>query len=216
MYLPPSKEISQQLANSHLWRETGGTQGARLYLAMEQHCHLDLAGATMFEATLQDTSLAGARLDGADLGRALANGLCLDDAQCIGARFDKADLVEASFVRTVAPRTSFRKADLKGARFAEADLREADFERAVCNGASFRNADLRNARMTGALLIGCNFSGTLLSGTNWTGAVLDATSRLAPADGTEQIVAEHLSIDGRVVSGSGVRTALAALARNTP
>jgi uncharacterized protein YjbI with pentapeptide repeats len=214
IYLPPPKEMSEQLESSRRWRDTGGKEGARFYLAFEQHDRLDLAGVVMYEATLQEASLIGARLDGADLGRALANGLCLDDAQCIGARFYKAELEEASFARAIGRCATFRKADLKAARFVEADLREADFERAVCLRANFRNADLRDARMTGALLIGADFTGALLSGVDLTGAVLDATTRLAPADGTGKIIAEHVHIDGQVVRDSEVRAALAALANS--
>ena len=211
-FLPLPEEIKERLENSRRWRETEGKQGARLYLAFEQLDHLDFENAMMFESTLQEANLAGSRLDGAELGRSLANGLCLDDSQCIATHFDKAELVEASLMRAIARLATFRKSNLTGARFDQTDLREADFERAKCNEASFRNADLRGARMTGALLMGADFTRALMSGIDLSGAVLDSTTRLAPADGTDGIVAEYLHIDGRVIRDSEVRTGLAALA----
>ncbi len=211
-FLQLPEEIKERLESSRRWRETDGKQGARLYLAFEQLDHLDFENAMMFESTLQEASMVGARLDGTDLGRSLANGLCLDDSKCIGAHFDKAELVEASFTRAVARLATFRKSNLTHARFDEADLREADFERAKCNEASFRDADLRGVRMTGALLMGADFTRALMSGIDLSGAVLDSTTRLAPWDGIDGIVAEYLHIDGRVIRDSEVRTGLAALA----
>ena len=213
-FQPPTESMREQLNNSRLWRDSQGKAGQRFYMAFEEYRQLDLADVTMYDGTLQEAKLTGVRLDRADLGRVLANGLCLDDSQCIATCFDKAMLVEASFVRVIGRQATFWKANLKSATFAEADIREAIFDGATCMRASFRNADLRAARMRGALLTGADFTGSLLSGVDWTGAVLDATTRLAPADGIEQIIAHHLNVNGRPVEELQVGAALAALAGN--
>ncbi len=74
-YRLPSAELAAALTQNRLWYHTGGKQGSRAYWAFASHPGLDLAGAILSEATLQEADLHDSCLDGALLLRVLAGGL---------------------------------------------------------------------------------------------------------------------------------------------
>ena len=216
--LRPPPELMKQLEQSRLFRSTAGKEGQPVYLAYEEHAHLDLAGEILVKGMLQDANLKGCRLDGANLAWAIANGLCLEGASLIGSDFHKGSLVEANLKLAMGQRAVFRKADLTSAQVDGADFRQACFQGVVCISASFHGTDLRGADFTHSLLKGADFSGALVAGADFSEAAFSATTRFHPADGIDQIIARRIHIDDRHFEGDEARAALHALGvtRNLP
>src|ERR1700742_4558908 len=75
----------------------------------------------MVEGTLQEACFAGARLDGAQLSRALANGLDLRRASLIETNCYKAAMEESDLSDAIAMRVRLQKTQLNGSKFANAD-----------------------------------------------------------------------------------------------
>lgn len=93
---------------------------------------------------VENTSFAGARLMGVDLG----------EAQISDVVFEAARLSIAVFDGAVLDGVSFRNADLRGASFVGARLNGVSFEGADLKGAVFEGAVLERTELDPALL--CN------------------------------------------------------------
>lgn len=139
---------------------------------------LVLSGATLTEADLSGSCLAGAMLDRADLNsanlfRVKLTGGTLTGAQAIGANlagadlafvlaehawFDSADCRETRFEGALLRSARFQSAKLNGAQLARANLACADFTNAVIDDADFTQANLEGAHLPGLLLSVANFS----------------------------------------------------------
>lgn len=104
---------------------------------------IDMRGAKLYDATLNNGNLSGTKFDRADGRRAK-----LIAAVARGASFDEGEFPEADFSRADLEGATFRKADLRRARFFRANLRDTDF-----SGARLDGADLLHADLTGALWI---------------------------------------------------------------
>ncbi|MDQ2807219.1 MAG: pentapeptide repeat-containing protein [Chloroflexota bacterium] len=64
-YALPSAELADALTQNRLWYHSAGKRGGRACWAYESHPGLDLAGAILSEATLQEADLHDCCLDGA-------------------------------------------------------------------------------------------------------------------------------------------------------
>ncbi len=98
---------------------------------------LDLGGADLAEAKLEETDLSGANLRRARLGGVLARsagfeGACLEEAD-----FSEADLSGARFRGVAGGQADFGAAMLEDADFSEAVMRFASFRKALLDGARF-------------------------------------------------------------------------------
>lgn len=211
IYRDPSPELLHQLELSRLWYATSGSEGARAYLAFEQHTSLNLSKAVLVEATLQETDFCESCLDDASLIGALANGLCLREARFHRCGFAKASLVEADLSDSDGAGAVFRRTNLTRARFDGGAFGGASFQRAVCLSASFRQADLRGADLTGALLAGADLTGARLAGANLTGAQLDRDTRLGPDGDPDQILVDNVFLDDDLIEGPAVGNVLRSL-----
>ncbi|HEV2543285.1 MAG TPA: pentapeptide repeat-containing protein [Methylobacterium sp.] len=172
---------------------------------------LDLAGADLADARLEETDLSGANLRRVSLAGALARsadfaGACVEEAD-----FSGADLSGARFTGIAGGQASFREAMIEDADFSGATMRFARLDKALLDGARFEGADLwgtdftgadaddsvfRKARLDEANLSDCNLTGadfegaslkkarlvgSRLRGANFSGARLDGAD-LSGAD----------------------------------
>ncbi|MER2253004.1 pentapeptide repeat-containing protein [Methylorubrum podarium] len=172
---------------------------------------LDLAGADLADARLEETDLSGANLRRASLAGVLARsagfaGACVEEAD-----FSGADLSGARFTGIAGGQASFREAMIEDADFSGATMRFARLDKALLDGARFEGADLwgtdftgadaddsvfRKARLDEANLSDCNLTGadfedaslkkarlvgSRLRGANFSGARLDGAD-LSGAD----------------------------------
>ncbi|MCW5752913.1 MAG: pentapeptide repeat-containing protein [Alphaproteobacteria bacterium] len=101
---------------------------------------VDLTGAVLQQATLNNGRMDKAKLPGADARRTKFIATSLK-----GANFTDARLFEADFSRANLEGASFRGADLRRSRFFRANLRDADFTAANMDGADLLHADLSGA-----------------------------------------------------------------------
>lgn len=208
----PPAEVAAQLAQSKLYGDTAGQAGSRAYFAFEDHEGLDLAGAVLVEATLQQTSFARSRLDGATLHRALANGIRLDWASLVEVDFSRAELVAARITGASGERAVFAKAALRGARLDQGLFPQADFRAASCLDASFQGSLLDGANFSRAVLDGADFSGASLFGADFSGAVLSSATRFRDCRGLDQIVVDRIVVGESELEGQAARDAIARLA----
>jgi uncharacterized protein YjbI with pentapeptide repeats len=209
----PPEDLERQLQASRRWYETSGAEGHSCYLAYEKYEGLDLSGAVIVEATLQEAGLEASRLDGVLAMRVLGNGLSLKGSSLIGANFYKADLVESDLTGVLAREAIFQRATLTNARFGGADLRQADLQGATCLSTSFANADLREANLTSAKLTGAMFTGARFQGAILTGAVIGQDTSFINSIGLEEAVADTLVIGDELLSGGAALSALQALGK---
>ncbi|MFF3359570.1 pentapeptide repeat-containing protein [Streptomyces sp. NPDC002917] len=93
-----------------------------------------------------------------DLHGAELAGARLEDALLRQANFTGADLRKADFRHAKCSEADFREATARGANFSFSDLSLADFARADLRGADFSGAALSWASFTGARLDGATFS----------------------------------------------------------
>jgi uncharacterized protein YjbI with pentapeptide repeats len=132
----------------------------------EHPLRVDLSGADLSEARLDDGYLCYANLRGTMLGGAKLNHAKLLGADLRGAILSDAELFEADLKMTdLRKATLYRadpsQADLKDARLSDADLNQADL-----TGANLNKADLRQANLDRAILVGTNFEEATLTGCN--------------------------------------------------
>ena len=134
-----------------------GTAAWRLWWEENHGTAPDLTGA----------SLAGVRLNRADLSKANFSG-----ASLAFACFKMADLREANFSGAALEAVDFGGANLEGACLSNANLQGANLQ-----GANLSRANLTGAYMRGADLAGANLRRANLRGTDLRGAVFDARTR---------------------------------------
>jgi hypothetical protein len=103
---------------------------------------IDLSGANLNEANL----------DEADLIRANLNEANLDEADLSRANLNEANLDEADLIRANLIRAYFNEANLSGANLDEADLSRANLSGANLSGANLTGADLSRANLSRANL----------------------------------------------------------------
>jgi uncharacterized protein YjbI with pentapeptide repeats len=132
----------------------GGDTGTRMLVA-------DLTGVTARRADLTGTSLAGGRMNDADLTEADISNVSMVRTEAhdltaveavsdpeqgtAGADLFAADLARADFARATLNGVSFGRSTLTGARFAN-----ASWEAVEAEGADFRGANLRDVRPSSA------------------------------------------------------------------
>ncbi|RQO43181.1 hypothetical protein DBV14_26190 [Variovorax sp. KBW07] len=145
-------------------------KGAQLGEALLENANLtgtelggaDLHGAVLAHATLQSTQLDGANLQGANLGGARLSKVNFAGADLGGATFDDARLSDIDM----------RGARLDGIRLGQAQLGGVDCSGAVCDALLvFVKNDLRGCRFTGARFKQCAFVECDLSGVDFSDAV---------------------------------------------
>ena len=101
---------------------------------------IELTGAQLISADLQNSNLRRARLNGAKLLNADLDRSCLD-----GATFISADLTDADAIKA-----DFRGADFSDAVLVGARLRYSRFWNADFSGATLTDADITGAHLRGA------------------------------------------------------------------
>lgn len=116
--------------------------------------NIDLRGADLVRAELQDAILAGADLRGADLREASLMGATLNRADLRGATLDGVKINDAR-----APFARFDDASLVGAYLWGSDFREASFDRADLTDANLKNTQLVRASFRRACLVRCKVYG---------------------------------------------------------
>jgi len=102
---------------------------------------------------LEDGSLRGANLMGANLRRADLIGGNLQEAVLFRADLQEADLVAANLQGSYLARANLEQSDLRGAKLQGADLR----------GANLRKADLQEANLEGAILQDTDLAGATMT-----------------------------------------------------
>jgi len=118
---------------------------------------VDMSGALLSEAYLQDADLRGANLSRADLRGVNLSGALLSGANLHGANLSGAILRSASLRGADLSSASLSSASLSGASLSSASLREAYLQ-----DADLRGADLSSASLGGANL--CEAHGILRVG----------------------------------------------------
>ena len=184
-----------------------------VYLAQMDLPGVDLAGEFLGDGTLYETNLAGARLDGASLRRAMAGGLVLRGGSCCGTDFYKAALEAADLSEALGHFAYFCRADVSGARFDQASLFHASFAGATCSRTSFVGADLRGADLSEATLSAADLQDAQLWGANLEGISLSADTRLAGAVGVEEVNTHLVRFEGEQFTGDAARDLLVKLAQ---
>jgi uncharacterized protein YjbI with pentapeptide repeats len=109
-----------------------------------------LHGADLYRALLQEVDLSGAGLHGAKLSQSSLEGADLSDAQLYGADLSQADLSKAN----LSGASLLLGADLSGTLLREAHLSGAQLSAADLSGASLTDADLSDASLVAADLSG--------------------------------------------------------------
>ena len=169
-------------------RLDGERNGLLLRFLRESHlmdlhgAPIDLSGADLTGAQLDNTDLSGinlngAILSGADLRNANLSGTTLNEADLSGATLSGANLTTANLVEAILIGADLRTAYLREANASGANLREANMSGATLinadlSGASLRGADLRGAKLIGANLSGANLKDANLDGAEMRGAIL--------------------------------------------
>lgn len=131
-----------------------------------------LTGARIEDSDLQGASLASARLQGARLAGAQLQGASLDGAYLQGASLDGAQLQKVSARDAHLKGASLLEARLEGADLYAADLAQASLSQAHLQGASLSNAQLQAVNLIGANLAGASLWRAELQGASLTEAQL--------------------------------------------
>lgn len=125
----------------------------------------DLRGACLRDADLSDACLARVDLSGAGLER---------------VKFERADLSECRLIDAVLSAAQLRGVNLRGAELKRAVLESADLARANLEEADLQQARLKRTVLRGAILKGASMRGAILGyadleGANLEGADLEGT-----------------------------------------
>jgi Pentapeptide repeats (8 copies) len=134
---------------------------------------VDLHGARLRYANLQDAWLDDANLQDASLSYANLQDAVLSDANLRDAWLNGADLRGANLYSADLQGANLYSADLQGARLRYANLQDAWLDDANLQDAQLDRANLRAARLNDANLQGANLQGANLDGANLQGASLD-------------------------------------------
>ena len=154
-------------------------RGAHLQGAQLQDADLrraQLQGANLHNARLQGANLHNARLQGANLHNARLRGTNLYDAQLQGANLHNARLQGADLSRA-----QLQGANLHNARLQDADLWDAQLQGANLRDAQLQGADLRNAQLQGVVLRDAQLQGARL----WDAQLQGADLRNAQLQGVD-------------------------------
>ena len=119
---------------------------------------MQLNGANLQGATLQNTFLISASLRGANL----------TEAQMSYSNLANADMRDSNLSNTKLLGAVLRKADLNAANLRNSDLSFAILHEADLTNADFSNANLTNVVLNGAIIANTNFSGAILDKAIWT------------------------------------------------
>jgi len=130
-----TSEQRSQAFSELLWQGNQEWRSARLG-------RLDLTGAQLAGANVQQAHMEGCILAGADLSHAVLRKTQLDQADLSNCDLSGADLFEADLL----------KADLRGAVFHDANLQGADVGQTNATGTQFVSADMSGARLDLAIL----------------------------------------------------------------
>jgi uncharacterized protein YjbI with pentapeptide repeats len=142
-------------------------------------CSLDLSGADLSGAKLNEIDLSSANLDDVDLSHAVLVRVDLSDARMTRATLMATEFVQCNMARArlyyawVAERV---RQELPAPEFGGNVLAGADFVQAILHDAQFQRADLVGAKFSGAKLEGADFSGAKLEGAWFYGAKLSGAS----------------------------------------
>ncbi len=152
--------------------ETEGDGPAGVYLD-----RVNLNGADLLYANLQDARLVHADLQGADLSRTNLRGANLMHANLMGADLDLVDFSGAFLKYTNLQSTSLYKANLRNAILTGANLQGAHLRGAFLNRADLQQANLQSANLMGATLLDsrllhANLQGAKLGDSKLEGATL--------------------------------------------
>lgn len=123
-----------------------------------------LRGARLLGANLQRADLVGADLQGASIWNANLEGAEFRGASLQGAFFTGSNLQGADFRNANLQEGSLQNANLQGANFEEANLHRVDLLEANLQGANLRHANLRVVRLWAANLQGADLSHADLHG----------------------------------------------------
>jgi fluoroquinolone resistance protein len=118
-------------------------------------CDLSLARfdrCDMFDITMDQSTLRGARIHRADFTHAYSRKLVTTRATLRHCNFELADLAELRLPGADLTGSRFREADLTAADLTGANLRDADLFQATLTRAKLANADLRGAEISGLTL----------------------------------------------------------------
>lgn len=116
----------------------------------------DFTNASFIGATLFQTQMMDAKIDGANFSNAMV-GADMSRASLINARFDDAMLAPDLTNQSMGlMRGVLKGANLQGASFKGANLTRSAFEFASLKGANFEGANLSGAELGGADLTGAN------------------------------------------------------------
>lgn len=195
------------------WREENpqaeiDLRGADLAFARLEQANL--FGAHLEEADLSDARLTGANLEGARLVGAKLEKVRLEKARMAAADFTGANLVGANLEFSVCERTVFTDADLSDARLTGCDFSESLMTRAILHSATLDKANLWFADLTEAVLFNVQMEDALLSGANlartmFSGGVLDRCD--LSKSSLEDANLSFASLVGALVSGADLRRA---------
>ena len=159
--------------------------------------NIDLPGAYLYEANLQEADLHNTNLSEANLERVCLDNANLSKVNLYKATLSRANLYEANLCKANLYKTNFKdanisSADLSGANLDEANLHNASLCEANLDGASLCYADLRwadlyRARLRGADLRGANLHMTNFCEADLTGALLYPFYKVQNYRGNEYI-----------------------------
>ena len=144
-------------------------RGADLQDTQLQGATLDnaqLQGIDLRKAQLQSANLRNTQLQHADLQEAQLQGVKLQNTQLQHADLRRAQLQRANFQNTQLQHADLREAQLQSANLRNAQLQGADLQVAQLQGAYLRNAQLQGADLAGAQLQGADLWDAQLQGTN--------------------------------------------------
>jgi uncharacterized protein YjbI with pentapeptide repeats len=146
---------------------------------------VDLSGAVVPGAALQNANLAGVALLGANLHR----------ADLIGANLHRAFLDFATLNQAIMFNANLSTAMLSSANLSGAILFNANLSSAFLSSADLSGAILSDANLSDAHLNGANLSDADLSDADLTGLSLDNQEQLSKACGKPKVLPEGFTLD---------------------
>lgn len=121
-------------------------------------------GANLFKAELSSARLSGAKLDGVDMRKSVGYRAKFDRASLKGAQMEKSEFSRAFFVAT----------DLSDANLIKSEFGRVDFEHANLDRTKFNYANLSRALLSGASMVGSDFTKAITYFSKIEGADLSA------------------------------------------
>ncbi len=149
-------------------------EGANLFQAHLENallCGAHLVGTNFTEASLERAQFYGAHLEGSDFSKAHAPQVDFCFASMEEALFRESNMQEALFLYAFLERADFSEAHLEKASFTEAIMEMANFSEAHLDGAEF-GAEFKEEMTDGTHLEGACFYKAHLEGANLSNAYL--------------------------------------------